>query len=131
MSESVYSHNGDDDWTEDFDEVRHRATEFLEVGDSHFTYYEGPQRPFTHADFVSGSQIIERFQEQAYDEVHEHSDDYLSELGRDEINELESLIVEFLKKNAQQPTFYAIDGVVKKTEPLTADELKKIQDNGQ
>lgn len=132
MSELVYSPNGEDGWTEDFDEMRIGIVDCMgpECG-PYITYYEGTMMTFTHADFVCSNQILEHMQELAFDEVGEVSEDYLLDLGDEEIKELKSLIVKFLNEKAKQPEFYRVIKVVKQTDPLTPMESKMIEEQSE
>lgn len=81
--------------------------------------------PATHKEFVHGDGIAEYIAERAYDNYGEYAEDYLNELiGNKELQEqLESLIVGFIEKNAAQPTFFTVGECVDSI--IVDDELLK------
>lgn len=60
-----------------------------------------------HADYVDGENIIEFIAERALEEVSDgYADKYLTDISKEKQKELESLVLNWLNANAEQPTFY-------------------------
>ena len=115
---SLNEHEGP--WREDIpsvlDDLRLDETFYASIGDA-VTIFRGERTSFTHGDFASfiGVTIQEHFQEAAYDEGSEHSEDYLDDMTPDHRNDLEKMVVAFLDRHCAQPTFWTVDSV----EPYT------------
>ncbi len=71
----------------------------------------GLVEPYT-LDIDFADMIIERMQEDAYDEVGEVTDGWLDHVHRDDItaldNQIRQVVNEWLKKVKEEPTFYTI-----------------------
>ncbi len=111
-NEKVYSRDGEvyDDLDLIMDELCNY--EDLNIGDT-VEIYEAVAVKAKHSDFIHGFQIIEGMMEQAYDEHGEWSENYLDDLGREKVKELELLVINWLNKNTSAPTFYKVTDVKK------------------
>ncbi len=64
--------------------------------------------------FLDAGDIIEQMTDRAYDEAGEYADEYLSEIKRSDINELQQIILEWLDKKASC-NFYGVEDVEEMT----------------
>ena len=64
---------------------------------------------------ISASNVLEKLQEDAYDQADENADSYLSNVSEIEYRELEDelnkVLFKWEKKNGQQPTFYTVKNI--------------------
>ena len=129
----VYSANGEDGWSDDYDEVRNDAVDNLfpwrtsnESADS-VTIYRGEKETVSHSEFVHADSIIEQIQESAAGEFWDFSYGYLDDLNQADRRELELKVIEFLLSRAALPTFYRVKNIDSEVSHLTSDELTSLQ----
>lgn len=108
MEDTVYS--TDKEAFHDYDHIMDELRDDYESG-SKVKIYTGKPERFTHASFVNGNLIVERFMEQAYDDGGEWAEGYLQDLSDEKVNELESVIIAWLEKNAKKPNFYRVEDI--------------------
>ncbi|MCB1723256.1 MAG: hypothetical protein KDJ39_06130 [Gammaproteobacteria bacterium] len=109
MGETVYSHDGEE--YGDYDTALFRAIDGpdeVKVGDT-VTLFEGEAVTAMHQMFVNVDRLIEEIQERAMDDYDDYADRYLTDI--EDASELETLIVDWLNKNAAAPTFYTVQNV--------------------
>ena len=109
MGETVYSHDGEE--YGDYDTALFRAIDGpdeVKVGDT-VTLFEGEAVTAMHQMFVNVDRLIEEIQERAMDDYDDYVDRYLTDI--EDASELETLIVDWLNKNAAAPTFYTVQNV--------------------
>ena len=110
----VYSHNGEDSWVEHEDSAVDSAMfgKDDQKPDS-VKIYRGEAKGYTHDTFAFdiGTDIQELLQEYAHGEGGEFAEDYLEDLSKEQLDDLTSIVTEWLNKNAAQPTFYGVKNV--------------------
>lgn len=74
-------------------------------------FYIGVPRKVEIGNLFNISQLIDAIQENAYDEVGDVAEDYLSDCNYKKQQELEKIICDWFKKNNFEPTFYAVDDI--------------------
>ena len=104
-----YSHDGEY-YYDDIEDV----VDMYECSYADAKIYRGTKKSFTHADFLSAGDIIEQMTDRAYDEAGEYADEYLSEIKRSDINELQQIILEWLDKKASC-NFYGVENIEEMT----------------
>jgi len=82
----------------------------FKTGDT-ITIYKGRSCRAQHSEFIWVDNFIEDMQLRAYDNYGEFGEDYLIGLEKQKVKELESLIVNWFKKNVPEPTFYSVANV--------------------
>jgi len=92
----------------DYCTVMDNLKEYHAVGDK-VEIWEATSRRFKHVDFIIPRDIIDNIKERAYDECGEVAEDYLSEITKDQINDLESHVAEWFEKNTVNIKFYGVE----------------------
>ena len=83
--------------------------------------YRGEKIVQTNSMFVSGGSIVDDITDSAYENGDEWSELYCDELQQKKHYEsIEKLIVDYLDKNVEQPSFYLVENVKK----ISIEELK-------
>lgn len=75
--------------------------------------YRGVSAVAKHSDFVSGMSIVEDLQNVAYDEYSHHSEEYLDQVDDKAAEDLEDMIVGWLKCHGGPINFYRVSDIVK------------------
>lgn len=101
-----YSHD-DETWRSDLSEIYSEIDSEAEIGDE-VTIITGMSIPQSHSDFVRIDDLIEEAQQRAYKYAPEHSDDYLNGIAKEKRDELEKIVIDWLNKNVEQPTFWSV-----------------------
>lgn len=103
MEEIDYVFNINDCWTDDVDyiddSIDDLELENIEIGE---------RVPVLHQDIFNLRYLTEEMQEQAYEMADEYSEDYLKDLTTEKAKELETLIINWLDKNVNQPNFFNV-----------------------
>lgn len=105
-----YAYSLDDETYEDLDCIMDILSDENREGTS-VSVFKGTKKHYTHNHFVNARSIIEDIQCVAYDSGKEFSEDYLGDLSAKDYKELEALIVAWLDKKAEQPTFFAVENI--------------------
>jgi len=92
----------------DYCTVMDNLKEYHAVGDK-VEIWEANAKRFKHSDFINSRYIIESIKERAYDECGEVAEDYLSDLTKDQINDLQDHISKWFEKNAGNIEFYGVE----------------------
>ena len=119
MTEIDYVFNINDYWTDDVDYIEHlieeleyTATDTIEIGG---------KVPVLHRDIFNLRYLTEEMRDDAYEIADEYSEDYLKDLTAEKAKELESLILDWLDTNIEQPNFYNI----KNEKEITVEEFRR------
>ncbi len=84
--------------------------------------YIGENQKITHKEFYRSVDIQENMLNRAYDEFDELADNYLDwKTNKEKFSELDKLVLDWLDKNIEQPTFYRIIN----TKEITVKEFKE------
>lgn len=87
--------------------------EAKEWGDEQF--HVGTKEDLDSIIWFDAERILERIQENAYDEAGEAADDYLDDVTKEQIAELQNMLDDVLKewftKHRYYPAFYAVDNI--------------------
>lgn len=119
MNEIDYVFNINDYWYDDVDYVEHFLDE-LEYSPED-TIEIGEKVPVLHKDIFDLRDIIEKMQDQAYELADEYSEDYLKDLTAEKADELQTLILNWLNININQPNFFTVKG----EKEITVQEFKE------
>lgn len=114
-----YVFNINDYWTNDVDYVEH----FLEELEYNFedTIEIGERVTVLHKDIFNLRYLKEEMQDASYEIADEYADDYLKDLTTEKAKELESLILNWLNENIEQPNFFN----VKNEKEITTKEFRE------
>ena len=108
IEEIDYVFNINDYWYDDVDYVEHFLDEHeFSLED---TIEIGERAPVLHSDIFDLKHLIEEMREQAYEIADEYSEDYLTDLTSEKAEELQSLILNWLNTNVNQPNFFTVIG---------------------
>ena len=119
MSEIVYSITGDT-FYEDLDST----CDDLEIGIHEI--FQGESEHPKVSDFFDADSLIERIQENAYDNHDEYAEDYLEDVTKSQKEDLEKLICDWFEKNDLTPRFYRVINVEKIKVEVTESGVKEI-----
>ncbi|NQY22802.1 MAG: hypothetical protein HRT41_02130 [Campylobacteraceae bacterium] len=115
MKKLAYSLDG-----ETYYEREHIEYELESYGESDIVYV-GEQIKQKHSDFIGIDDLIEKMKENAHEVSPDFSDDYLGDMTKEHQNNIEKIILDYLDKNIEQPTFYLIENV----KEITPEEFLK------
>lgn len=101
-----YSHD-DEAFHSDLSTIYSEIDSEAEIGDE-VTIITGMSIPQLHSDFIRIDDLIEEAQQRAYEYAPEHSDDYLDGIAKEKRDELEKIVIDWLNKNVEQPTFWGV-----------------------
>ena len=109
----VYSHNGEDSWVEDEDSAVDSAMFAKGEETGTVKIYRGEAQKYTHDTFAFdiGADIQEAVWAAAQGEGGEFAEDYLEDLSKEQLGDLTRIVIEWLNKNAAQPTFFSVKNV--------------------
>ncbi|MEL0625045.1 hypothetical protein V6238_18375 [Marinomonas arenicola] len=101
-----YSHN-DETFQSDLSDTYSEIESESDIGDE-ITILVGMSEPKAHSDFVSIDDLIDGAQQRAYEYAPEHADDYLDDIDKEKRKELEKIVINWLNKNTEQPSFWGV-----------------------
>ncbi|MCU7836495.1 MAG: hypothetical protein KZQ83_14755 [gamma proteobacterium symbiont of Taylorina sp.] len=123
QSKTVYSCNGEDNFTDCWEDIQHELSENNPVG-SIVSVSKGISVLKLHQDFIYAGEIIDSMKERAYEEFDDYADGYLEDIKESDREQLKQLIITWFNNNAKQPTFYN----VKDIEDIEEIEVKVGED---
>lgn len=106
MNEIDYVFNINDYWYDDVDYVEHFLDEHQFSPED--TIEIGEKVPVLHRDIFNLRYLIEEMQDCAYEIADEYSEDYLKDLTTEKADELQTLILNWLNTNINQPNFFTV-----------------------
>ena len=109
-----FAYSLNDEEFHDYDTIMDEINDGYESGEAVSVFY-GSVVKVEHAGFINISRIIEDIQEMAYEEHGEWAEDYLFDMTKEKISDLDSVIKEWFKKNVNRPTFYTVKRIGKMT----------------
>jgi hypothetical protein len=82
----------------------------------------GKTEYYRHTDFIDTEILIENAKDNAYHLVDDVSDDYLEDITKQHIEELNELICDYLNKHIEEPEFFRVVDINK----ISVDEFREI-----
>lgn len=101
-----YSHD-EEIFNTDISTIYSEIQSEYEIGDE-ITILVAMTQPQKHSDFVRVDDLIEQAQERAHSFAPDFSDDYLEGIAKENRQELEKIVTDWLNKNVEQPEFWGI-----------------------
>jgi hypothetical protein len=115
-NDKVYSIDGEE-WVDDIPYL----IENLE-NNVHTEVMIGKTEYYRHTDFIDTEILIENAKDNAYHLVDDVSDDYLEDITKQHIEELNELICDYLNKHIEEPEFFRVVDINK----ISVDEFREI-----
>lgn len=126
MAENHIYSRSEDEWNhcESIEEAAQEAYEYLTDEEreevTEVTIYQGTPDHVSFSDFFCVDSLIERVQENAYDNYGEHASDYLDDVTEEQKEELKELVLVWSEK-VKAPRFYMVKNVKEIKHPITED----------
>jgi len=118
--EKVFSIFGDT-FYDDVDYIK----DCLEKDGSIKTVYVGSKTKKKHSDYLDIEDCLEGMVNQAYDDGDEWAENYcdtLNKLSKEHKEKMETLLLEYMDKNIEQPSFF----IVEDAKEISVDEFREL-----